>query len=304
MHAKDAGLITFITPSWNRGDMLERLYASLEAQTEKDFVWLIEDDGSTDTTEEVVRGIMEKASFPVRYDKKENGGKHTAVNRAMEMVATPLVMIVDSDDTLTDDAVLTISAYHRKYEADAERLKLCGYSFLRAYPDGEINGGRYPEDESIGSVADKRINAGILGDRAEVYLTSVLKQYPFPVFDGERFLPEDETWIRMSGPYDMVHINRVIYVSEYLETGLTRTGRRMKIHNPCGMMARSNAYLETRGIKPAVRVKMMLLYRIYERFYGRDRVKPEGLGQQSGLLYALMCLPSLVIYSRWSRDRG
>lgn len=41
------GKITILTPTFNRGG-IQKLYVSLENQTEKDFEWLIVDDGSTD----------------------------------------------------------------------------------------------------------------------------------------------------------------------------------------------------------------------------------------------------------------
>ena len=43
--------ITIITPTYNRADLLPRLYESLVRQTDKDFEWLVVDDGSTDKTE-------------------------------------------------------------------------------------------------------------------------------------------------------------------------------------------------------------------------------------------------------------
>jgi len=42
--------ITIFTPTYNRAYCLGQCYESLVKQTNKDFVWLIIDDGSTDTT--------------------------------------------------------------------------------------------------------------------------------------------------------------------------------------------------------------------------------------------------------------
>ena len=70
--------ITVLTPAYNRGKLLEKLYKSLCAQDCKDFEWLIVDDGSTDDTSERVEQMTQTADFPIFYHKKENGGKHTA----------------------------------------------------------------------------------------------------------------------------------------------------------------------------------------------------------------------------------
>ena len=52
--------LTIFTPTYNREDKLLRLYLSLAEQTNKDFEWLVVDDGSTDKTREIIEG------FPVR----------------------------------------------------------------------------------------------------------------------------------------------------------------------------------------------------------------------------------------------
>ena len=295
-------ILTVLTPTWNRADTLPALFQSLKKQTDQRFLWFVMDDGSTDDTEAVVGKLAENSPFPIRYERKENGGKHTALNQAIPAIATPLTMIVDSDDTLTEDAVAVIIGFHERYRDRAEEMKLCGYSFLRADRDGAVNGGRYPEEESVGTVRDKRINAGLWGDKAEVYLTEVLRQYPFPVFKGERFYPEDAVWLKMSGPYVLVHANRVIYICDYLEDGLTRTGRRMKIHSPLGMMSRSAVYLKDPGVRWKVRCKMLLLYRIYERFYGCGKPLPDQCRIRRGVAYRLFGLPSLYFYQRWERE--
>ena len=69
--------VSIVTPTYNRGYLLHKCFDSLLAQTDRDFEWIIVDDGSSDDTETVVRGF-EPADFPIIYIKKENGGKHTA----------------------------------------------------------------------------------------------------------------------------------------------------------------------------------------------------------------------------------
>ena len=44
--------ITVFTPSFNRSDLLRKLYVSLCRQTCRNFEWLIVDDGSTDSRSE------------------------------------------------------------------------------------------------------------------------------------------------------------------------------------------------------------------------------------------------------------
>lgn len=52
---KDKVLFTVFTPTYNRANVLHRVYESLCAQTFRNFEWLIVDDGSTDNTYELVK---------------------------------------------------------------------------------------------------------------------------------------------------------------------------------------------------------------------------------------------------------
>ena len=96
--------VTVLTPTFNRGGGLEKLYESLKRQSCKDFEWLVVDDGSTDGTDNLIGQLQEKSEFPVRYIYKSNGGKHTALNVGIQTICSELTFIVDSDDIVTDDA--------------------------------------------------------------------------------------------------------------------------------------------------------------------------------------------------------
>lgn len=290
--------ITILTPTYNRAELLKRLYQSLKEQTCGDFLWRIIDDGSKDETKQVVESFQREGCIDIVYERQENGGKHRALNRGIAQIDSKLTFIVDSDDFLPRDAVEIILRYHEKYKA-AENL--CGYSFLRCYEDGSVNTAYFKEDEEISTYRDVRINGNIGGDKAEVFFTHILKQYPFPEFEGEKFLPEDAVWMKMSGPYHMVHVNQCIYISEYLEGGLTKTGRAMKIYSPKGMMCRSMVYLEDPAVGIKVKIKMLLLYIVYGRF-GHKGFNELLKAVPQKLLFTLLFLPGSLIYLKWKRE--
>ena len=260
-----------------------------------DFEWMVIDDGSQDETETLIQQYLHENVIPVIYEKQRNAGKHTALNRGIAKIKSELTFIVDSDDYLTPDAVKIILSYHRKWRnTDA----LCGYSFLRCHRDGRVNTAYFPEDEKLDTYLEVRINGNIGGDKAEVFYTDILRKYPFPVFEGEKYMPEDVVWMQMSGPYRMVHINRNIYICEYLEGGLTNTGRNMKIRSPKGMVLRSETYLHDKKVCFRVRCKMMILYIIYGHFAGYGRKELFARVPGKGLCLALW-VPSCLMYLIW-----
>lgn len=287
--------ITVLTPAYNRGKLLEKLYESLCAQDCKDFEWLIVDDGSTDDTSERVEQMKQTANFPIFYYKKENGGKHTALNYAYQFIKTPLTFIVDSDDSLTRDAISYVNEIYKRYKNESD---LCGFSFLRGKPDGGyLSTSGVPQDGMKESYVECRINRNIGGDMAEVWYTHCLKEYLFPEFQGEKFLGEDIVWVRMSEKYKMRFFNRVIYVSDYLEDGLTNNRRKHNIKSPNGCVARAEAFLDSDSNIKA-KIKAALQYQIYGRFAQIDLSKIYQKTNSKGL-FILCFLPAQILYVIW-----
>lgn len=290
-------MITVLTPTFNRGGGLQSLWDSLQKQTVKDFEWLVVDDGSTDGTKNLITKLQEKSDFPIRYIYKSNGGKHTALNVGIQTIRSELTFIVDSDDCVTDDAVESILKIHKKYRS---QNNICGYAFLRAFPDGKVNGKKFDVNEKIGSYIDVRVNGNDTGaDKAEVFKTHCLKEFPFPEYPNEKFLGEDLVWVRMARKYEMVHINKAIYVGNYLEDGLTNNRRKQNIASPVGCMHRAEEFMES-DLKTRYRIKGGLQYIVYGRFAG---VKICDLIRKSRhKVLATVCTPGgLFLHSRWSK---
>ena len=291
--------VTVLTPTFNRGGVLRSLWDSLQKQTVKDFEWLVVDDGSTDGTKNLITQLQENSDFPIRYIYKSNGGKHTALNVGIQTICSELTFIVDSDDCVTDDAVESILKIHKKYRS---QNKICGYAFLRAFPDGKVNGKKFDVDEKIGSYIDVRVNGDDTGaDKAEVFKTHCLKEFPFPEYPNEKFLGEDLVWVRMARKYQMVHINKAIYVGNYLEDGLTNNRRKHNIASPVGCMHRAEEFMES-DLKTRYRIKGGLQYIVYGRFAG---VKICDLICKSRhKVLATACIPGgLFLHSRWSKTQ-
>ena len=92
---------TVIVPTFNRDRFLGEAIASLLRQSVLPDQVIIIDDGSTDKTAEVA------ASFeaPVEYYRKENGGKSTALNFALQHCRGDFVWIFDDDDVAHPSAL-------------------------------------------------------------------------------------------------------------------------------------------------------------------------------------------------------
>lgn len=223
-------MITIFTPTYNRAYRLPNLYKSLQEQTCKDFEWLVVDDGSTDNTNKLFEQWQaEENTFSIRYFKQPNGGKHAAINHGVLETKSELFFIVDSDDELTADAIALIKQRYQKVRDDDTVAGIIG---MRIYPDGKRIGGEASFEDTICTRNDFRYKKKINGDLAEVYKTDILRQYPFPIVEGEKFCPESVVWQKIAKKYKLLFFNKGIYVCEYLTDGLTHHVDQIRIKSP------------------------------------------------------------------------
>ena len=223
--------ITVFTPTYNRAYILENLYRSLQRQTFTDFEWLVVDDGSSDHTEELVARWMAEANpFPIRYQKKENGGKCRAINLGLELAQGELFFTVDSDDYLTEDALEKIA----RWEAELPKnQKFCAVAGNLGTAWDETPNTPFDGPFFDGNAFDRY--GKIDGERALAFYTQVHRQYLYPDCPGEKFMTEAVTWNRMAHDgYRIRFFNDIIWIYEYKEDGLTKSGYDLFLNNPQG----------------------------------------------------------------------
>ena len=221
-------MITVFTPTYNRAYILPELFKSLQNQSCKDFEWVVVDNGSTDDTEVLFNQWASQADFSVIYIKTENGGKQRAVNRGVQMAKGDIFWIVDSDDKLTEDAVEKAYSW---FDAIKGKEGFAGVAGLRGHNTTEIIGETF-EGEFVDATVFERDKYNIKGDKSEIFYTEILKKFPFPEFDGEKFVPEALVYNRIAqAGYKMRWYNHIVYIGEYLSDGYTKNTDRLLITN-------------------------------------------------------------------------
>lgn len=292
--------LTIITPAYNRKELLKKCFQSLLRQTCYDFEWIVVDDGSSDGTKQEFPVLLEdELPFPAQYIWKENGGKHTALNASHPYIRGKYILLLDSDDTLTENAVETVLKGWKDYETDPETGMVI---FLKQLNDGTIVAKGAQERVLMDVLNNERI-CYVTNDCCEIIRTELFLKYPFPVFTGERFLAETALWYRAGLDAKCVYINQPIYVCDYLEGGLTKGGKTLRIRNCQGGMYISYLRMNRRcALKE--RVKAGLLYVCYGRFakIGAAEMIKQAKGCQCWT--ALWLIPGTVLYFYWKKKYG
>jgi len=210
-------LITVFTPTYNRAYCLHQVYESLINQTSKNFTWLIIDDGSSDTTRELVNGWINDGKIQVEYTYQENQGMHGAHNTAYTTIMTILNVCCDSDDSMPHDAIEIIN---KKWEEIDEREDLAGMVGLDIFKSGDIVGSAFPEELEYSTLGDIYRVHKSAGDKKLVLRTEVVKKYQqYPIFEGERFVPLGILYLQIDQEYKLACINKPLCIVEYLPDG-------------------------------------------------------------------------------------
>lgn len=223
---------TVFTPTYNRARLLGDVYASLLQQTFQDFEWLIVDDGSSDDTEQRVAQWQDEGRLHIRYFRQTNGGKHRAFNRGVKEAQGRLFLPFDSDDTCTPNALERL-LFHWYTIPEGQRDGYSAVTALCADKSGKIIGSAFPQDV-FDSDAIELGKYGVSGDKWGFQRTDILRRFPFPEFDGEKFITESLVWNRIAMRYRTRYVNEVLQIHEYRGDGLTANVVRIRVNSPQG----------------------------------------------------------------------
>lgn len=228
-------LLTIFTPTYNRAYSLPKLYHSLKEQSNRDFEWLIVDDGSVDETESLVSRWQTEGAVSIRYIRQENGGKMKAHNRGVLETKMPLFVCIDSDDWLIADGVEAILTTWAQEEI-SKNENLCGMVAYRGKNELKPLGNEFPEGIAKSTLSGL-YNVGFEGDTTLVFKTEILREHLFPIIHGEKFITEAYVYDQLDEKYQFFVLPKIITICNYQADGLTRNLDSILFRNPCGYTA-------------------------------------------------------------------
>jgi glycosyltransferase involved in cell wall biosynthesis len=180
--------LTIFTPTYNRAHTLERVYRSLKAQSCQDFEWIIVDDGSVDSTEELVNNWIQSATFPIRYFYQQNAGKHIAWNYALGMAKGTYFECLDSDDELSPNAVEVLKMDLKPHIGTVSEV--AARAFLLLNPNGELFGKNLELDDFSKSFVELVYENKLPSDVWMAFHLEKLREFPFPEQYKKLYFPE------------------------------------------------------------------------------------------------------------------
>lgn len=224
--------LTIVTPTYNRLEKIKSCYESLCNQTNFDFLWFVVDDGSTDDTENFICDCIDKNIITIKYLKKENGGKASALNRALDQINTKFVTCLDSDDLFFPSTVDVALAQLKMIE---NTNSCCGILSLRVDNKGVVLGKTpIPSDIKFITASYLFLKLNLKTELQCFYKTADICKYRFPEYKNEKFVSPAWMQYAITQNQEYLVVHESMSCCEYCDDGLTKNKRKIIRKNPNG----------------------------------------------------------------------
>ncbi len=111
--------VSIVIPLYNQADFIEENIESLSKQTFKDFETIVVNDGSTDNSLKIIKELQKKyKELDIKIIDQENCGLSCARNRGIKEAKSKLILPLDADDKLREDAIEKYLKGYRESNAD------------------------------------------------------------------------------------------------------------------------------------------------------------------------------------------
>lgn len=285
--------VSVLTPTYNRANLLGRLYNSLVENSiyDLEIEWLIMDDGSTDNTKLLVEELQKKSEIEIKYFYQENQGKMVAINELVGQATGNLMVDCDSDDYFSKDAFKIIKEEYDKNKNVKDIYALC---FLKYDTNGKNIGKNFLKEKT--TMFDLYFKEGEDGEKALVFLTDVRKKYKHKLEKNERFVTEARMYHEMDEKYKMICVNKPIMVCEYQDEGYTKNIVKQFKESPYGYYEYFKEILERdmKGFRFNKRLYVIKHYILFSYLTDKRKSLKYIKTFQNKILYIILYFPGRI----------
>lgn len=289
--------VSILTPTYNRGDKLNKLYTSLlvNNNSKVEIEWLIMDDGSKDRTKTIITNFIKQNIIDIKYYYQENQGKMAAINNLVKYATGDIIIECDSDDYFTVGAFDIIEKY--KSELTDEIYALV---FLKYDQDGNNMGNNFPENIYRSDMFSLYFREGITGEKAIAFNSKIRKRFSYKLEANEKFVTEARMYHEMDLEYDVICINEPIMICEYQKDGYSKNIQKVFKENPVGYYEYFKEILDMdlAGVTLKKRLYIYKHYILFSILSERKHAIRNVTGVINKIIVAIMWVPGLIVTKR------
>lgn len=304
---KEYPLVSVYTCVYNGANTIARVFESMHNLDYPNVEHIIVNDGSFDDTEKMVEEYINTVTFPVKYHKKENGGKHTALNKVWDLAEGEFMIQLDADDKLLPHSIkFLVDTYYQIPEEVRGEYWCVQARCVTQF--GEFVGDKYPEGincETWKKAGEEARKYG--GEKIGLQVRKYICKYRFPEVMGVSHIPEGIVWQQINKVYGTWYTNEVVRVY-YVGEGGNLTDKKTR-RNQFGPEC---YYCKWRLMHPQWYPKSFKNLVVYSLAYFISDKKFRGYNpylkdlEQYRIMLSLLCLvtyPGAFIYRKLKRIR-
>ena len=200
-------MFSIVIPLYNKEISIKRTLQSVLNQTFKEFEIIVVNDGSTDSSEKIVKSINDNR---IKLINQKNKGVSVARNTGIDKSNNKFIVFLDADDTWDKNYLLYMSELILKY--DNINIFACG--IFHEYNDGTSIKAEYSidiEENQVGIINDffkASMKNPILSSSSTIIRKSILENNKF--LENVKMGEDLDLWCRLSLN------NKIIFLNRYL----------------------------------------------------------------------------------------
>lgn len=105
---------------------------------------------------------------------------------------------------------------------------------MDAYVDKRIIGSKLPESLKRSTLFELYNKHSVTGDKKLVYRSELTRKYPYPTFQGEKYVGLAYKYYMLDQNYEMLLMNEILCYVEYLPDGSSMNMLKQYRRNPKG----------------------------------------------------------------------
>jgi hypothetical protein len=174
----------------------------------------------------------------IRYIYQDNSGKMMAHNKAVQESVGELFMCIDSDDCLYSERVVenTLSFWQEQMAIADPLMSICGLIGYKKIGNKRQN---FPQGMQIAHLFEL-YEKGFSGETSLLFKRDVLIKYPFPYFEGEKFVTDVYVYDQIDRTYKFLLFPYYMQNCEYQIGGYSSNYMKLLFDNPKGYRAYHN----------------------------------------------------------------
>ena len=132
---------------------------------------------------------------------------------------------------------------------------------------------------------------------------NVIEDFPFPVIEGEKFMPEAIVWNRISLKYKIFCVNDSLLRMRYQAGGLSSSSKKIRIKNPKGASLYYKEFVNLMSVSFGWKLRNIINYSRFS-FHAKNSLSEQINGINSAIMKIILVLTLPLGFCFYLRDKS